>query len=90
MRRHASDSVPAMSNYRRRPPGAAIGATTLFARINPEAADVVDDVAKRLGVSKAEFIETVMFHVGNTLDEDGRPPWWQKATPAPEELPMTG
>ena len=90
MSRQASASVPIMSHYRRRPPGAAIGATTLYARINPEAANVVDEVAQRLGVSKAEFIETVMFHVGETLDENGRPPWWQKATPAPEELPMTG
>ena len=85
----ASASVARMS-YRRRAPGAAVGASTLYARIDPDAANVVDQVAERLGVSKAEFVETLMFHVGNTLDEHGRPPWWPKPTSETQELPMTG
>lgn len=76
-------------SYRRRAPGAAVGASTLYARIDPDAASVVDQVAIRLGVSKAEFVETLMFHVGNTLDADGLPPWWPKSPPSPQELPMT-
>lgn len=90
----ASDIVSRMSDasggaYRRRPRGAAVGASKLYVRIDPDAASIVDQVAIRLGVSKAEFVERLMFHVGNTLDADGRPPWWPKSPPSPQELPMT-
>lgn len=77
-------------SYRRRPPGAAVGASTLYARIDPAAHEVADVLARRLGVSKAEFIQTLLLHVGDTLNHDGVPEWWTKPAPASEELPMTG
>lgn len=83
----ASTSVLAMTD-RRRPRGGAVGSFALFARVSPEAAQVADDVARRLGVSKAEFVETVMLHVGATLDERGRPPWWTKPVTQDEELKL--
>jgi hypothetical protein len=76
--------------YRRRPPGAAVGASTIYAKVSPAAAEVLDDLAIRLGVSKAEFVETALLHLGASLDERGAPPWWTKAIPDPQELPLTG
>ena len=68
----ASASVCRMA-YRRRPPGAAVGASTLYTRIDPAAAEVADVLAKRLGVSKAEFVQTLLFHVGDSLNDEGVP-----------------
>lgn len=73
---------------RRRPRGAAVGASTLFARIDPAAAHVADQLAKRLGVSKAEFVQTLLFHVRDTLPADGVPDWWPKPVNSPEELDL--
>lgn len=61
-----------------------MGASTLYAKIAPEAAAIVDDVARRCGVSKAEFVETLAFHLGTCLDETGIPTWWTR--PLGEEL----
>ena len=74
--------------YRRRPPGAAVGSSTLYTRIDPAAAEVADVLARRLGVSKAEFVQTLLFHVGDTLNDDGVPDWWPKPIAAPEELDL--
>ena len=75
--------------YRRRPPGAAVGASTLYTRIDPAAAEVADVLAKRLGVSKAEFVQTLLFHIADTLNDDGVPEWWPKPVIAePEELDL--
>lgn len=74
--------------YRRRPPGAAVGASTLYTRIDPAAAEVADVLARRLGVSKAEFIQTLLFHVGDSLNDQGVPPWWPKPVTNPEELDL--
>lgn len=82
-----SASVPTMST-RRRARGAAVGASALYARIHPDAARVVDEVSERLGVSKAEFVETLIFHTGDTLNEQGRPSWWRPEDT--QELPLTG
>jgi len=86
-RHPASASVTRMA-YRRRPPGAAVGASTLYTRIDPAAAEVADVLARRLGVSKAEFIQTLLFHVGDSLNDQGVPPWWPKPVTNPEELDL--
>lgn len=65
-----------------------MGSVTLFARIDPEAGAVVDRVAIRLGISKAEFVETLMFHVATTLDGDDVPTWWTGHVPKPDELDL--
>lgn len=83
----ASNSIDAMT-YRRRAQGAAIGNVALYTRINPEAAAIADAVAERVGLSKAEFVEAVMFHLGTTLDEDGVPTWWTLPTAEAEELDL--
>lgn len=72
-------------SYRRRPPGAAVGASTLYARIDPAAADVADQLALRLGVSKAEFVQTLLYHVGDNLNAQGVPDWWPKPISSPPE-----
>lgn len=101
-RRHISNTPPELTSptedaasasvarvtYRRRPPGAAVGASTLYTRIDPAAADVAETLARRLGVSKAEFIQTLLFHVADTLTDEGVPAWWPKPIPSPEELDL--
>lgn len=45
-------------------------------------------LAKRLGVSKAEFVQTLLFHVGDSLNDQGVPEWWPKPINSPEELDL--
>lgn len=71
---------------RRRARGAVVGASAVFAKVHPDAALALDVVAKRVGVSKAEFVEILLLHMGSTLDESGAPSWWTKPLPSDEEL----
>lgn len=84
----ASNSVSRVSS-RRRARGAAKNASPLFVRIDPQMIAVADEVAERLGVSKAEFMEEVLRHL--ELNDEGVPNWWTRSVPKREEtLPLTG
>lgn len=83
----ASNSITAMT-YRRRPQGAAKGTVALYTRVDPNAVAIVDQAAERVGVSKAEFVEALIFHLGTTLDESGVPTWWTKPIADDKELDL--
>ncbi len=74
---------------RRRSRGSAVNATsTVFAKVHPEANRIADEVAIRVGVSKAALVEALLYHLGNELDADGVPAWWTDPIPHPEELTL--
>lgn len=65
-----------------------MGASTLFARVAPEAADLADKLAERVGVSKAEFVEALLLHAGDEIDDRGVPTWWTKPVADQEGLDL--
>ena len=72
---------------RRRTRGSAVNATsTVFAKVHPEANRIADEVAIRVGVSKAALIEALLYHLGDELDPAGVPIWWTRPIPDAEEL----
>lgn len=83
-------TVAAMT--RRRAYGSGQDRHNLFARVDPAAHLLVQECAKRLGVSNSEFVEAALLHIAVDLDPDtGVPTWWDKPLPAEdEELPLTG
>lgn len=73
---------------RRRARGSVKGSFALYAEVSHEAAEKADVLAKRLSVSKAEFVEAALIHAASELDADGLPAWWTRPLPHREELDL--
>ena len=52
----------------RRARGSGVDNRALFANVSPQAFTVVDELAPRLGVSKAELVDEILLHMMETLD----------------------
>jgi hypothetical protein len=58
----------------------------VYGRVCPKAADLAEVLAVRLEVSKAEFLERLLLHAGDSLDEHGIPTWWNKPLPSDDRM----
>ncbi len=72
----------------RRPRGSVAGSFALFVEVDPEANDIAKRVAATLGVTKAQFVEELLLHVVDDLDDVGIPTWWTKPTDRTGELDL--
>lgn len=80
--------VQQQSNPRRRPRGEAAGKLALYAKVDPRVMAFVRTASERLGISQAEFVDELLMHELNALDESGVPGWWPRPVPSAEELDL--
>ncbi|HAQ9610219.1 TPA: hypothetical protein IYE61_002659 [Enterococcus faecium] len=70
----------------RRPRGSMKSAVTPGWRVEAENREAVKVIAQRAHKSPSEFIDALIVHTNNTLDDRGLPAWWN--TEKAEELPI--
>lgn len=54
---------------------------TVFGTVDQRADKALGDLWEAAGGHKWQVVETILFHVGATLNEDGVPAWWPAGLP---------
>jgi hypothetical protein len=58
-------------------------------RLSEEALAVAERAAEALGITRDYFLDELLRHEAERLDQDGRPTWWKKSVPRDQkELPL--
>ena len=58
-------------------------------RLSPDALQVAETAAEALGITRDYFLDELLRHQRQHLDQNGRPTWWTKPLPRDqEELPL--
>lgn len=58
----------------------------LFARVEPQHVAQVRRTSEVLGISLGEYLDRVLAREAASLDEAGRPTWWNEPVPADQQV----
>lgn len=79
-----STSVRSMGARRAR--GSAVGSPQINGKVDASAKAVLDHHTKLLGISQGQYLEALLLHAAQDVDQRGVPTWWTRPIPQTEGL----